>query len=146
MEIVDVHAVSGNTVAKWVGRAVGDARLDSAAGGPGGEAPGVMVAAVVVGRQLSLAVIGAAKLAPPQNEGIVEHAPLFQILNQGRAGLVGFPALLTDAARQIAVMVPPWVIELNEPNVALGQPPCQKAIGREGARLPGIGPISLEDV
>ena len=82
----------------------------------------MMVAAVVAGRQLALAVVGAAKLAAPEDQRIVKHSPLLEVLNQGRTWLVGFPALLTDAARQIAVMVPARMIKLDEPNVALRKP------------------------
>ena len=43
---------------------------------------GMVIAAVVGWRQLALAVIGAAELAAPENQRVVEHASLLQILDQ----------------------------------------------------------------
>src|SRR6185312_17479357 len=79
VEVVDVDAVGGDAVAERVGGAVGDARLDPTAGRPGGEAPGVMIAAVVVGGEFPLAVIRPAELASPEHQGVLEHAPLLQV-------------------------------------------------------------------
>ena len=49
-------------------------------------------------------------------------------------------------AGQAAVVVPAGMIELDEPDAALGQPPGQQAVGRERARLAGVGAVKLEDV
>ena len=106
----------------------------------------MVVAAVVGGCQLPLAVIGAAELASPEHQRVIEHPALSQVSDQGRAGLVGLAALLADAAGQAAVMVPTGVIELDKSNVALGQPAGQQAVGREAARCPRVGPVELEDM
>ena len=53
---------------------------------------GMVVAAVVGRRQLALAVVGAAELAAPEDQRVVEHAPLLEVLDQRRAGLVGLAA------------------------------------------------------
>ena len=142
VEIMHVDARGDDAVTEWIGRAVGDAGLDAATGRPGGEAARVMIAPVVGGRQFSLAVIGAAELAPPEHQGVVEHAALLQVRDQGRAGLVGFAALLADAAGQTTVMVPAGVIELDETHVALGQPAGQEAVGRERPGFPGIRTVA----
>ena len=59
-----------------VGLAEGHAGLDAAAGQPHGEAARMMVAAVVVGRQLALAVDRAAELAAPHHQRVVEQPAL----------------------------------------------------------------------
>ena len=69
----------------------------------------------------------------------------FRSLIKAAHGLIGLAALLADAARQVAVMIPPGMIKLDEPDVALGQSPRQQAVGRERAGLPGIGAVSFED-
>ena len=60
-------------------------RLDAAAGQPDGEAARMMVAAVVVGGQLALAVDGPAELAAPDDQRVVEQAALLQVRDQRRA-------------------------------------------------------------
>lgn len=64
LEVVDVDRVFDDVVAVVVGFAVGDARLDAAAGHPEGEAAAVVVAAVVGLGEGPLGVDGAAELAP----------------------------------------------------------------------------------
>ena len=78
VQVVDVDRVAGDVVAEVVGLAVGHARLDAAAGQPDGEAARMMVAAVVVGGQLALAVDGAAELAAPDDQRVVEQAALLR--------------------------------------------------------------------
>ena len=106
----------------------------------------MVVAAVVGGRQLPLAVIGAAEFAAPEHQRVVEHAALTQVLDQGRTGLVGLTALLANAAGQAAVMVPAGVVELDESNVALGQSAGEQAVGREATRCPRVRSVKIEHV
>ena len=84
--------IGDDVVAERIRLAVGQPRLDSAPRGPDGEAAGMVVAAVIGWRQLALAVVGPAKFAAPENQGILEHASLFQILDQGRAPSIGLAA------------------------------------------------------
>ena len=55
-----------------------------------------MVAAVVVGRQLALAVDRAAELAAPDDQRVVEQAALLQVVDQRGGRLVGVLALAGD--------------------------------------------------
>ena len=134
VEVVDMDAVTGDAVAERIGRAVDGPRLDAAAGAPDSETARVMIAAIVGGRQLPLAIIGAAELATPEHQSVVEHAALLQVDDQGRTGLVGLATELADTARQAAMMVPARVIELNESNVALGEPRASRQLA---ANVPG---------
>src|SRR5205809_79005 len=79
VQVVDVDRIRNDVVGKIVGLSVADARLDAAARQPEGEAARVMVAAIVVGGEGALAIDGAAKLAAPDDEGIVQKAALFQV-------------------------------------------------------------------
>ena len=82
-----------DVIAVVVGAAIGDAGLDSATGHPGCEATGVMVPPVILFGELTLAVGGAAKFTAPDDESILEHVPLFEVGDQGGAGLVDILAL-----------------------------------------------------
>src|SRR5436189_139526 len=81
---------------------------------PARDAARMVVAPIVALRQLSLAVAGPAELAAPDDERIIQHPPLFQILHQRRARLVRLAALDLDGRREVAVLVPSLVIELDE--------------------------------
>ena len=66
--------------------AVVDPGLHAAAGHPHREAARMMIAAVVVLGQPALAVDGAAEFSAPDDQRVVEHAALLQILNQAAEG------------------------------------------------------------
>ena len=89
----------------------------------------------------------AAELAAPDHQGVLEQAPRFQVLDQGRARLVDVAADLVEVAGQglagHAVVVPVGVIELNEPHAALDQPAGQQAVVGE-RRLAGLGAVQLQ--
>ena len=58
----------------------------------------MMIAAVVVVRQLALRINRAAEFAAPDHQRFVEHAALLQILNQSVAGLIDVLALHRQSA------------------------------------------------
>src|SRR5687768_7482246 len=69
-------AILDRVEAEFVGDAVGDAALDAAAGEPGAEALGMVVAAGAFRAR------GAAKFGAEHDEGIIEHAALFEVGEQ----------------------------------------------------------------
>ena len=85
--------------------------------------------------QIALAVDRAAELAAPDDQRIVQHAALFQILDQCPAGLVDVAALVGQVAGDVGVLVPAAMEDLDEPHVAFGHPASQQAAGGERARL-----------
>ena len=103
-----------------------------------------MIAAVVGRRQLALRVAGAAELAAPDDQRVVEHAPALEIRHQRGAGLIGLAALPLDARRQVVVLIPALVIELDEPDAALRQPARQQAVRGERARLARVGAVERQ--
>src|SRR5262245_55726123 len=105
-----------------------------------------MIAAVVILREFPLTVDGPAKLSAPNHQRVVQQSSLFKIDNQRRRSLIGPFALQSDVARQIVVLVPAAMVELNESNVALGEPPREQAIRRIGSGLAGIRTVKLKDV
>ena len=74
---------------------------------------------------------GPAKFTSPDNQRILEQAAPFEILNQGSASLVRLSTLPLDPPFDIAVMIPPRMVHLNEPHPAFGETPRQKTVMRE---------------
>ena len=95
----------------------------------------MMVAAVVGGREVALAIDRAAELAAPDHQRVVQQAALLEVLDQRGRGLVGVAALAANLLGQRGVLVPAHVEELDEAHAALGQPPGQQAVGGKRARL-----------
>src|SRR6266567_8607212 len=100
-----------------------------------------MVAAVVVLREFALRVAGAAEFTTPNHERIVEHTALLEVLDKRGARLVSFLRLGADRLRQVAVLVPALMVELDETHAALGKAASQHAVRREGPRLAAVGAI-----
>ena len=110
VQVGDVVPMFDGVEAELVGRAVDDAALDAAAGEPGGEAVGVVVAAVRLLRSGRSAELGA-----PDDERLVQQAALFQIRQQSGDRLVDLGAefRVTCLERRVGVPAPapplePW--------------------------------------
>ncbi len=81
-------------VAQLVGGADGDARLDSAAGHPDREAVRMVVAAQELRAAARLVHRGAAELAAPDHQRLVQQPAPLEVAKEGRDRPVDFPALL----------------------------------------------------
>ena len=92
-----------------------------------------MVAPVVRLGQLALTVGGAAKFAAPDDQRLVEHAPLLEVGDQCGAGLVDVFALRLVFLGQAAVRVPAAMENLDVAHAALGQSAGVEAAGGKGA-------------
>src|SRR6185503_4646299 len=104
----------------------------------------VMVAAVILLLDLSLAVNGAPKFAAPDDKGVFEQSARFQVLHQRGARLVGVLALFADALGQVVVLVPAAMIKLDEPGAALGHATRQQTVVGEAAGLLHVRLIHFE--
>ena len=104
----------------------------------------MVVAAVVLVGELALAVGGAAELAAPDDQGVVEHAALLEVLDEGRAGLVDVLALGLVLLGEVVVGVPAAVEDLDVAHPAFGEAAGVEAAGGEGARLAGLLAVELE--
>src|SRR6202007_2400253 len=96
------------------------------------EADGVMVAAETA-RQITLAVRGAAELAAPDHQRVVEQPALLEIANETGAGLVHGVDLSPYVVHHLRMLVPAAMEELHEADAAFDQPPGQKAVAGEAA-------------
>ena len=141
---MDVDGVFGDVVAVIVGGSEGGAGFDASAGEEEGEATGVMVAAVVVFGQGALAIDGPAKFPSPDDEGIIEEAPVFQILNEGGGGLIGVVGLSGELLREAFVLIPAHVEQLDETGAAFAQASGEDAVGSVGTSFAGLGSVVFE--
>ena len=94
VEVVDVYWIFGYVESEVVGRSVDVAAFDAAAGEPHGEGVRVVIAAI----SAALGHGGATEFAAEDDEGVFEHAALFEILDEGSAGLVDVLAVLFESA------------------------------------------------
>src|SRR6185369_902751 len=127
-------------VAEFVGRAVDVAAFDAAAGEPGGEAVGVMVAADFFTACIVLNDGKPAHLAAPVDERRLQKAAALQILDEGGGGLIDFFARFGKRTQDAAVMVPELVLreDLHEPHAAFDETADDEAAA---AVLGGFGVV-----
>src|SRR5207244_2047036 len=105
-----------------------DPRLYTATGHPDREAARMMVSTVLGGGQAALAVNGPAELSAPDHKRVVQHSTLFQIGDETGRGPIGFLAALGQIGRQLAVVVPVAMKELDKTNSAFGPAPGEQAV------------------
>src|SRR5205807_8926627 len=82
VEVAHVHRVLHDVVAVGVSFAIGNAWADTPAGQPRGEASRVVMAAVVVLSQATLAVHCAAKHARPDHQRAIEQPATLELCDQ----------------------------------------------------------------
>ena len=128
VEVVHVDRVFHGAVTEVVGGAVGESTPDAAAGHPDGENVRVVVTAIVVfGHR------GAAELATPEDEGVVEEAALVEVLEEPGDGFVDFGALVAGAFNDLLVVVPGVVGgDLDVADALLGELAGEQALAANG--------------
>ena len=134
VQIMHMDRIPNDVVAELVGLAVDMTTSDAATSHPEAEAAGVMVAPVGVFANPTLTVGGATKLAAPDDERVFEQSALLEILDEPRRSLVGLLALVRDAARKAAVVVPALVEELHEAHAFLDKSAGLEAVRGERTR------------
>ena len=119
MQVIDAYRVLGDAVAEFVGFAVDGAASEAATGGPDAVAGSEMITPVTV--RLSYIALNedrSTKLADPNDDGVVQHSPLFEVLDEGGGRLIGVSTLERELGVEIGVLVPAAVHELDKPNAA----------------------------
>ena len=142
VEVVNVDRVGGDVEAEVVGDAVDMAFFEAAPSEPDAEAAVVVIAPIVA----ALDHGSAAELAAPDDEGVVEQAALFEVFDQGGAGLVGSLAVLLDGFGEIAMLVPGFVKELNEAHPTFGEAAGKQAVAGITGSVDVLDAIHVEDV
>ena len=115
-----VDFVFEDVEAHFIGRAHRDAALDAAAGHPHREGLRMMIAAHAASeRHTGLDHWRATEFTAPDDERAVEQAALLEVLHKRGAGLVGVLAVVAHVALDVAVRVPAFVVNVDEPHAAL---------------------------
>ena len=146
LEIVDVDGVFDNVVAEFIGFAVADSFFHPGSGHPDREAARMVVAAIIVGGQFALRVIGAPKFSTPNHQRIIKQTPHFQVFDQRRRSLIHAFSHDFDVVGQVAVVIPALVVELDEFHVFFGQLSRQQAVIRESSGLAGFRAVHIENI
>ena len=73
-----------------------------------------------------------------------KQAALLQVLDERGAGLIGVLAVDFDVVNKIFVLIPGFVIELDEADAAFHHAAGEKAVVGEG-RFAGHGAVHIED-
>ena len=106
----------------------------------------MVVSAVVLGGELALAIDRATELTAPDDQRVFEQSTLLEIADQRGGRLIGVATLTADRLRQVEMLIPAAMEELNEPHAPLGQSPSQQAVGGECAGLASVRAVQVEDV
>ena len=128
IEVVYVDGIACDVIAKLVGLAIRCACSHASARHPNSKAAGMVIAAVVGLGQRILAVDRTAEFASPNHERFVQQSSLLKVLNEGSGCLIGILALDWQLFRQIMVLVPPAMKQLNKPHAMFDQAPGKQAV------------------
>ena len=126
---------------EFVGFPVIDAAFDAAAGHPHREGIGVVIATVGA----ALGHGGAAEFTTEDDEGVFEHAALFEIFDERSTGLIDILAVLFEASDEAAVLVPGFVEEFDKADASFDESTGEEAIVGEGT-FAGFGSVFLLNV
>lgn len=132
-EIADGDFILNDIIGVVVRFAESGSALDSAPSHPGGEAFRVVIAAVVVAGKLALPIGSPAEFASKDDESIIKHASLLEVIDEPGARLIDVVSLATDFFGKSDVVVPATVEELNEANSSFCHAAGEKAVSSERA-------------
>jgi hypothetical protein len=142
VEIVNMDGIGRDIETEVIGDAVDVAFFQTAASEPDAEAAVVMITTIVA----ALDHGGAAELAAPDDESVVEETPLFEVFDESGAGLIGSLAVFFDGFGEVTVLVPGFMKELNETDTAFGEATCEQAVAGITGCLNVFDAIHVEDV
>src|SRR5680860_1543024 len=146
MKIMDVYRVFGYVITEIIGLAMYVSRLDACTGHPHRKGLGVMVATIVRFGQLPLGVNGTAEFTAPDDQGILEHAALFQIFDQGGVGLIGQFVLVSDPTGTSDMLIPALMVQLDKFHVLFQKFSRHQAVGGIGAGISTVFAVHVENI
>ena len=134
LDIVDVDGVFDDVETEVIGLAEIHTWFDTAPGEPHSESLGMMVASFAAAQGgTGFNHRSSAELTPPDDECVIEHAPLFEVFNQGGTSFVCLFALIADASFDVAVMIPAGVVDLNETDATFCESSGEQAVIGKGS-------------
>jgi hypothetical protein len=93
-----------------------------------------------------LAKWGTSEFSPPDDESVLKHIPILEILNQGTSGGISGEALLFQLCKKIAVLVPTGMHQLNEAGPSFKEAAGGQAVTGKGSPLLHIRTVSFDDI
>src|SRR5712691_10211139 len=120
MHVMHRDTILDGVIAKFVGRSVTHAWLETAAGEPHREAGQMMISAVALSHRR------ATELRAEHDDRVLEHVALLEIEDQRGDALIDFLGRAGDMIFHRTVMIPVAVIKLNEPHTPFGQSPREQ--------------------
>src|SRR5215472_10658899 len=109
-----IHRIADRVEGEVVSFAEGNARLYASARHPHGKAAWVMIASIVGGGQLALAIHSASEFSAPDHQRVIQHPALLQVLDQGGGRLIHCFALPRDFLGQVTMLIPAAMVNLDE--------------------------------
>src|SRR3546814_10631098 len=133
MQVMNMHPVFNPVITDFVGFSITKASFDATSGHPHGKSFQMMIPAIKAYSGAGFHHGGSAKFSPPDDQGLFQQPPLFQVADQGGHGLVDGSAGSSHAfANAIsstnAVRIPPVIIKLYKPDTFFHQTSRQQAI------------------
>ena len=113
-------------IAEFIGFAISKAALDAAAGHPGTETVGLVLATVLLnwgGAAQILAPRCATEFTRPDDQRVFEEAARLQVLDKSRAGLVGLGGGLRQVAADVPVVIPAAKSDLHKAHAGFAHAP-----------------------
>ena len=146
IQVANVNGILDDVVAEIIGGAVDDSTFDSGSCHPDAEAAWMVIAAIVGFGETALAIDRASEFAAPNNQGVVEHASHFQILNKSCTRLIDVAALKGEVTGEVAMLVPAPVENLGETDASFRHAASEETVVGKRAGLCYIRAIHVEDV
>src|SRR6056300_360216 len=111
----------GDVPSKLIGLPIDRTGLDSGSGHNPTEGTAKMIAArwLFGVARIVLPKGSTAKFSPPDHQGVLEHVPVLQVLNEGCGRSIGVYALFFQLSKQVTVLVPSGMHQLNEASATL---------------------------
>lgn len=134
MDVADVVDVFDGFAADLIGVADGVTALGAAAGEPHGHGFGVVVTTVALAAAALTVVGGAAEFAAENNKGVVQHAPFFQVVDEGGNGLIDGGNQIAVRTLNVVVAVPVAGVGLHEADTLLDKAAGKETFATEGVR------------
>src|SRR5438477_4473486 len=88
LKVAHVDAIRNDVVREIVGFPVHNARFNTAPRHPDGKAARMVIASVVCGSELALGINGTPEFPTPNDQSVLEHPSLLEVLHESPARLV----------------------------------------------------------
>src|SRR5262245_16344711 len=146
LQVMNMNRITDDVVTVIVGLTQRESFFDASASQPHREIAWMMIAPIVHLCQLTLAVNCPPEFPAPDYKCLIEQAESLQILDQSRRRLICTFALQRKITREIIMLIPTPVVELDKPDITLSQSSGEQAIVGICAGLARFRTIKLEDM